>query len=483
MSTQLIASPLTPTVAPTVAPPHPKLLPHTRFCERKWVGLVLAFGDVVALQAAFIMAVLLRKALQHWYPGHLGPVQLRGIALGLLFLPLAYLLAGLYPGYGLNPVERFRIRTKTSLTVFATLIVWDYLILNGSWSRGVLLFSAILALVLPVAMETALIRRLTRLGKWGTPVVILGSGANGAAVMERLRKQTETGLVPAVILGEGEWFQAGRREFAGRIRIAVLAIPNLGRDQLAAMLEALPFPRVIVVPGFSGLQSQWITAVDLGGSMGLELKRNLLRPGDQNVKRGVDVALGMPLLALSAPVIGLFALWIKLVSPGPAFYRQEREGFCGKSISVWKLRTMHRNAEQLLKECVNSNPERAREWASSCKLRDDPRILPGIGRLLRRSSLDELPQLWNVLCGDMSLVGPRPFPAYHLEHFEADFCRLRRHVRPGMTGLWQVSGRSDGDLGIQESLDTYYIRNWSLWMDLHVLASTMRAVVQGRGAY
>jgi lipopolysaccharide/colanic/teichoic acid biosynthesis glycosyltransferase len=191
----------------------------------------------------------------------------------------------------------------------------------------------------------------------------------------------------------------------------------------------------------------------------------------------------MPLLALSAPVIGLFALWIKLVSPGPAFYRQEREGFCGKSISVWKLRTMHRNAEQLLKECVNSNPERAREWASSCKLRDDPRILPGIGRLLRRSSLDELPQLWNVLCGDMSLVGPRPFPAYHLEHFEADFCRLRRHVRPGMTGLWQVSGRSDGDLGIQESLDTYYIRNWSLWMDLHVLASTMRAVVQGRGAY
>jgi len=179
----------------------------------------------------------------------------------------------------------------------------------------------------------------------------------------------------------------------------------------------------------------------------------------------------------------LFVLWIKKVSPGPAFFVQEREGHRGKPIRIWKLRTMHLNAESLLEDCTSENPEQAREWASCCKLRNDPRILPGVGRILRRSSMDELPQLWNVLVGDMSLVGPRPFPFYHLERFDSEFCRIRHQVLPGLTGLWQVSARADSDLSMQESLDTYYIRNWSLWMDLHVLASTFRAVVGGKGAY
>jgi lipopolysaccharide/colanic/teichoic acid biosynthesis glycosyltransferase len=201
------------------------------------------------------------------------------------------------------------------------------------------------------------------------------------------------------------------------------------------------------------------------------------------VKRALDLVLGLPLLALSIPIVALFALWIRKVSPGPAFYVQEREGYGGKTIRIWKLRTMQLNAESLLKECTDNNPKQARDWASCCKLRNDPRILPGVGHVLRRSSLDELPQLWNVLTGDMSLVGPRPFPFYHLKHFDPEFRRIRRQVRPGLTGLWQVSARADSDLGMQESLDTYYIRNWSLWMDVRVLASTFRAVVGGRGAY
>jgi lipopolysaccharide/colanic/teichoic acid biosynthesis glycosyltransferase len=182
-------------------------------------------------------------------------------------------------------------------------------------------------------------------------------------------------------------------------------------------------------------------------------------------------------------VLAVAALWIKVVSGGPALYYQNRGGEAGRTIRVWKLRTMHANAESLLSGHLVEFPEAREEWQRYFKLKRDPRILPGIGHLLRRTSLDELPQLWNVLRGEMSLVGPRPFPEYHLDRFQPEFRSLRAKVTPGLTGLWQVSARSNGDLKVQEALDTYYIRNWSPWLDLHILARTIRAVIFSDGAY
>jgi lipopolysaccharide/colanic/teichoic acid biosynthesis glycosyltransferase len=213
------------------------------------------------------------------------------------------------------------------------------------------------------------------------------------------------------------------------------------------------------------------------------IQQGLVAQQERQLKRLLDLMVGIPAFALSVPFIALSALWIKAVSPGPAFFAHEREGKGGKPIKIYKLRTMYQNAEQVLERYLAECPAERVSWLRYYKLKKDPRVIPGIGWFLRRYSLDELPQLWNVLIGEMSLVGPRPFPEYHLRGFPPAFRALRASVMPGVTGLWQVSARSDGDLKVQEAADTYYIQNWSLWLDLRILLRTVRMFVMPNAAY
>ncbi|MDP3000264.1 MAG: exopolysaccharide biosynthesis polyprenyl glycosylphosphotransferase [Bryobacterales bacterium] len=466
------------------------------FRARSWAPWAFVLSDVLSLELALILGCLLRLAMSVWFPFELGPELYRGLAIGILIIPLVFGLTGLYPGYGLGALERFRGRIYATFLVFAVLIGWDYLILARQWSRGILLGTLLFALLIPPVVEAWVREALSLRGWWGIPVAILGAGRTGQTVARCLNRDRSLGMVPVVVLDDdrAKWNQVlegvpvlGPLDRVGElgedVKGIILAMPGLDRPRLMGLLNDLSFPHIILIPNLFGVQSLWVSARDFGGVLGLEIKKNLLVPSNRVLKRALDLAFGVPLLILCAPLLGLLALWIKLVDRGPAFYGQWREGADGTPIRVWKLRTMCQNTEPMLELYLAKYPDEREHWQQHFKLRKDPRVLPCVGAFLRRSSLDELPQLWNVVRGEMSLVGPRPFPDYHLQSFPAEFRGLRRSVLPGITGLWQVSARSDGDLQIQQSQDTYYIRNWSLWLDLHILVRTVGAVLARQGAY
>jgi Undecaprenyl-phosphate galactose phosphotransferase WbaP len=469
------------------------LAPQAVFRERKWVPAALVLADIAALEIALAAGFGLRVAASTWFPVSVAPVQFRGIALGILAVPLVCALAGLYPGYGLASVQRLRLRVKATFFVLAGLNAWGYLVERELWSRGILLATMLVALVLLPLVERLLVRLLVHADLWGSPVLVVGTGRRGAAIARRLRTHRGLGLVPVAVLDvEDEAWSGLSLAAAAGLHLsahqqetpttAVVAVSGFDESRLHALLESLPFPLVIVMPDMAPIQSQSITPVDIGGELGLALKRNLLVPWNRRTKRAIDIGASLLATLAAAPVIALCACWIRMVSPGPVFYPQLRVGLGRRPIRIWKLRSMYPQADQRLETWLNENPQERQEWARHFKLRNDPRILPGVGRFLRRTSLDELPQLWNVLRGDMSLVGPRPLPSYHLAAFDEDFRRLRERVLPGLTGLWQVSARSDGSLAAQKALDTYYIRNWSLWLDIEIAVRTVRAVWEGRGA-
>ncbi|MFQ6018776.1 MAG: undecaprenyl-phosphate galactose phosphotransferase WbaP, partial [Kiloniellaceae bacterium] len=465
------------------------------FKERGWVPAITFLVDAAAIETALLLGYLSRIALSSWWPMSLSPTTFAGLSVGVLVLPMAYFMVGLHPGYGLGAVERLRLRATTTICVFGTLIVWDNIVQSGAWSRGVMLATFIFALLLAPLFEILVRGLLIRGGLWGTPVLMLGAGKTGAMLARILRAEPQLGFVPIAFLDdslagnrtdvEGIPILGTTEEASGlknHVKTVLVTMPKVGSKRLGQLSQNLPFPRIIVVPDLLELPSLWVTSRDLGGVLGLELTRNLHIPRNRIIKRITDYVLSVLFFVMSLPIIAGTALCIKLVSPGPAFYTQERIGTRGRNFRMIKLRTMHPNADARLEDYLHENPAARAEWFRFVKLRNDPRLVPIFGAFFRKISLDELPQLWNVLRGDMSLIGPRPFRDVDLPHYGSDFLALRGSVRPGITGLWQVLARSDGDAKSKETLDSYYIRNWSLWLDLYVLIRTPWAVVCMKGA-
>jgi Undecaprenyl-phosphate galactose phosphotransferase WbaP len=207
----------------------------------------------------------------------------------------------------------------------------------------------------------------------------------------------------------------------------------------------------------------------------------LLLPLPRLAKRLMDLLIACLVLPAVGFTILVLGILVRLESPGPAFYGHRRIGRDHSSFRAWKLRTMQVNGDELLQKALAENGALREEWLRDRKLRHDPRITR-VGRFLRKASLDELPQLWNVLRGEMSLVGPRPIVEEEVVTYGQNFSLYCR-VTPGLTGLWQVSGRNTVSARDRVRLDSYYVRNWSPWLDLHILARTAKVVLTGQGAY
>jgi Undecaprenyl-phosphate galactose phosphotransferase WbaP len=466
----------------------------TQRAQRRLVRrLVLMFSELVVIQIALATACILLLAVRA--DSLQAAITDPSMLVRWLVISVAGLLTGaafgLHTSIGLNPLERFYRRVYGSL-------LWPCLALGlAALGRpitadiaAIVVIAALLAIPLGLMADAVARGFLIARSLWGEDVVLIGCGAAAGRVALALLGNPEAGLRPIGFYGDptavdepvhlprlGSLSDLEDAAAASDIAVVVASPETQSLD-----ITYLPFDRVVVVPESGDVPAVGLRAISIGAVPGFDFVNPARVRVYDLAKRIIDVAVAVPSVLLMVPAIICFAAVICIVSPGPVFYVQQRVGWKGRPIRIFKLRSMYLDADRRLDELLRNDPAAREEWQTYVKLTNDPRTLPLIGDFIRRSSVDELPQLWNVIRGDISLVGPRPLPQYHVEKFSQEFQKLRCSVRPGLTGLWQVSLRNSADLRQQEIIDRYYIRNWSLLLDIYILLRTGPAVLSARGA-
>ncbi|HVW11373.1 MAG TPA: undecaprenyl-phosphate galactose phosphotransferase WbaP [Bryobacteraceae bacterium] len=444
-------------------------------------GSILA-ADIASFWTAFAAAVVIR----HVFGGQFLLVDY------LRFVPLlpgfavVYLAVGLYPGVGIHPVRELRGIFYANSVVYLMMMAGTFLSKTGIlFSRLAFTGAWALSILLVILFRNLVRSGLARKKWWGIPVVLFGAGREGRRVVDLLAAQPSLGLKVAVVLDDDPGSLALAPLMADQygLSYAIVAMPGAAPERLREILRryAHRFRHFLLIPNVADLGILWVSTRDLGGVPGLEMSQNLLHAGPRMAKRAADLVFSLIAAVLLTPVLLALAVLVRMSSHGPAFYSQPRIGRDRRVFHAWKFRTMTPDAELVLERYFERNPAARAEWRMNRKLRDDPRVTP-LGRFLRQFSLDELPQLWNVFRGQMSLAGPRPIAADELVRY-GDGIELYTKVLPGITGLWQVSGRNDTTYDERVRLDEYYVRNWSIWMDLWILGRTMRCLITRRGAY
>ena len=467
-------------------------VPLSRRMQVLTSALPLLLSDLVAAFASVVLACGVMKLAGSDWPAEFGLVLL-SVPMGII---VSNVILGLYPGTGLHPMVELR---ATMLSVLLTNGLLLAALLPSATLTAVIVTVQLAALSLLVLLP--LLRSLTRqlcgrIPGWGQAALILGDGAAALHAFDAMQDHPDRGLRPVGILGDPMSFDRDMRRYpyAGPVseapsmarelsaNWAVVAMPNRSAAEISELIDewTAGIPHVVVTTA-DEIPSLWNQAFSGPGLSGVHIQRGRLLPPQRMVKRTFDVVACLVGGFLILPLLLLIAAAIRITSPGPVFFKQRRIGQNGQSFYAWKFRTMVVDADRVLEEKLNSNPAYRREWEADHKLKDDPRVT-SIGRLLRKTSLDELPQIWNTLKGEMSLVGPRPIVDDEVVKYGRDF-DLYTSVLPGISGLWQVSGRNDTTYQQRVDLDSYYVRNWSPWMDIYILSKTVTVLVSRRGAY
>lgn len=417
------------------------------------------------------------------------------------YLPIffiVYHIFKLYPGILLVPSEQLRSFTLANAFMFGGIALS---IVVETDRREYIAIAFLVAFVfstfsLPLSRVIARKYVYSRFKWWGIPAVIYGKISESKSILDDLLDNPSLGYIPVAIVdekGETEKDYRGipvldsvedskRLNTELHIKMAIIVPEDeISRSSQHLLITTLSnFRYNIIIPKMNLLNTISLSIKDINGTLGLATTHNLRKWYNMAVKTFLDYLLLLAASGFLVPLFAVISLLVKLSSPGPVFYGHERIGRNGKRIRVWKFRSMITNADEILNAVLEDNPEHRKEWEQSHKLSNDPRVTR-IGKFLRKSSLDELPQLFNVILGDMSFIGPRPVTDAETGKYGENFNYIFS-VKPGLSGMWQVSGRSDTDYAERVAFDSYYIQNWSIWLDLWLIFKTIGVVLTGKGA-
>jgi Undecaprenyl-phosphate galactose phosphotransferase WbaP len=457
------------------------------------------FSDLIAVLLSFAWGFFWVRI--YGFIHDYGSINFKSFLTYWPYLPIfiiVFQIQHLYPGVSLAPSEEMRRFSIGSIMVYAGIILartiekagWD------SINTAFLISFVFSTLILLAARSvTHLFLNKTKLG--GIPAVIYGTGSTGKLVVDCLLGSIRTGYVPVLMLDDNP---LGDDEYRGvpvihdttagpevvkryNIKMAIVATPELdsGRLKLLLNTSVSAFRYNVLIPNFFSISNIWMSVRDFNGVLGIETSHKLRLDWNLAIKRFFDLAIVISGGLFLLPFLLIVALLIKINSPGPVLYKHKRLGRNGQYFYAYKFRSMAADAEQKLQKLLESDPAAKEEWEKNRKLQNDPRVT-GFGKFLRRTSIDEFPQLVNILKGEMSLVGPRPIVDEEVEKYGEDFSRIFS-IRPGLTGLWQVSGRSDTNYYERVAYDAYYLQSWSIWLDLWIIFKTFGVVLVGKGAY
>jgi Undecaprenyl-phosphate galactose phosphotransferase WbaP len=459
---------------------------------RVWMSIILAFSDTVALLFAFLIAEYIRL-------GDFDNLN-RLFYVNFLCIPILLLLgifsnSRLYPGIGISATEELRRLSISTSLLFLIVIALTFLLKTTAIFSRLVFFMAWLIALFLIPLARHLIRWICiHLRIWGEPVGVAGfPDRRVAEIANFFTRFPQKGLLPkAIFVNEPDRLESGDYQifsdqpvpasFHQTLKTVLVVVSdwNWVGDNIDRYRDV--FERVVLIrPQRDNFSLSDSIALDFNGVMGFQVQQNLLNPWSMAFKRLIDIAISSLCLLIGTPFAVIIYLFIHFDSPGGIFYRQPRLGYGGKTFRLLKFRTMQTNGDEIFSERLKTDKAFRDEWKKYQKIKIDPRITR-VGSFLRKYSFDELPQLWNILKGEMSIVGPRPIMLNQKEMYGLDFKNYAR-VRPGVTGLWQISGRNHTTFARRTEFDMEYIQRWSVWLDIYIIFQTFKEVFARNGAY